>query len=459
MTIKLNDSNVDVPPSMAFLTVNKSQKRIISFENFNITFETVDAFTGHEEIIFFILDFRRFQYVRIPMNDYYVKKIYDKKYYFMITITIDENEKILSLLNVITQTAETAKRAAANNSSSLFLFRDELGETLENNTYPYERDHEFQSNIGEQISYWNSFLADVKVDTSKYEMSIYLHNPELWNLSSDKSFSALSEEVLDTNHLLNSKLFNKPFTRVYLGNEFCMHLQPSTKLVYSWLNKSLIENFEITICTPPISEQKIDSYRILLKEINDWCIAHDKTIEVVFNDWGILKLLLNYKVIIPVLGRLLNSRKKDPRLFYAWGYNKNKDNIKQNSLNELLYQNWLNKNNITRFEFELYEYENIIPETGKHSIHFPMYQIGTAVACTLNALCRNGNRYHQNPIINCPMYCRDFALLYPKHLNMFGYQNSVLGFNQYVNKWLNKYSETQIDRLVYFPIRFRDSKK
>jgi hypothetical protein len=73
----------------------------------------------------------------------------------------------------------------------------------------------------------------------------------------------------------------------------------------------------------------------------------------------------------PVLGVLLNKRRKDVRLPYKHGIGNHVDSLAENNLNCGFYQNYLkNTLNIQRFEFESCGYKVTIPD-GHHSLHLP----------------------------------------------------------------------------------------
>ena len=60
----------------------------------------------------------------------------------------------------------------------------------------------------------------------------------------------------------------------------------------------------------------------LLESVYKWCKDNKNPLEIVINDWGMLKLLENKRDFFQIsLGVLLNKRKKDPRYTYKYSFN------------------------------------------------------------------------------------------------------------------------------------------
>lgn len=93
------------------------------------------------------------------------------------------------------------------------------------------------------------------------------------------------------------------FTRIAYGTEFCEHLLPSEDA----LRAVTASGRPLTFLTPYMSDEGIARLRGLLPLLND--------AEVVFNDWGVLRLLRKeFPHLTPVQGRLLNKSLRDPRV-------------------------------------------------------------------------------------------------------------------------------------------------
>lgn len=83
----------------------------------------------------------------------------------------------------------------------------------------------------------------------------------------------------------------------------------------------------------------------LLEKVDNWCCIHGVNVEIVVNDWAMVEMLCGKTSRLhPVLGTLLNKRKKDPRMKYKSG-----DTLlfQQNSLNAGFYRDFLAENFIS----------------------------------------------------------------------------------------------------------------
>lgn len=189
----------------------------------------------------------------------------------------------------------------------------------------------------------------------------------------------------------------------------------------------------------------------IIGTVYDWCIKSGMKIEIVINDWGMIKLLEDKTDYFTLsLGVLLNKRKKDPRYIYKKGYEKNKDMMSENNLNSKIFSDFLKENKIERYEYENCGYEILIGE-GKHSLQMPFYVTNTSQYCTLYAMCKNLDRGSQKLVNSCPKYCMDYVFAYPKHLKMVGKYNSLFAFDDTLLKdrnMLEKYVNMGIDRIV-----------
>jgi hypothetical protein len=110
------------------------------------------------------------------------------------------------------------------------------------------------------------------------------------------------------------------FDRIYYGAEFCENKIPdlnTLKRVYSSAKKfkkrfTPSENSltGFTLLTPYVTTFGLKR----LEPLFGYLDSQNSNIEVVVNDWGVLKLIRdNYKNLQPVLGRLLTKQRRDPR--------------------------------------------------------------------------------------------------------------------------------------------------
>ena len=237
--------------------------------------------------------------------------------------------------------------------------------------------------------------------------------------------------------------------RLYFGNAFCPHLFPKEHTLQSLIEKASQEHFAVTLVFPILHEAKRRETERLLERLDDWCARRQETLEIVANDWGTAALAAKKKNLIPVLGVLLNKRKKDPRMHYKQG---DSTLLQQNSLNAAFYRNYLKENfGIMQYEWENCGFLQTFPE-GKNSLYFPFCQTNTSQHCTLYAECVNGSRGAQKEVVNCPRYCEQQAFLYPKHLQMIGRYNSLFALDaailEHPEKIARAYARQGVDRFI-----------
>jgi glycosyltransferase involved in cell wall biosynthesis len=101
------------------------------------------------------------------------------------------------------------------------------------------------------------------------------------------------------------------YSRVYFGTEFCQKLIPARQSVEYLLNCTKKIKVAFTFVTPFVTDKGLERLRdifLLLKKEQD-------LIEVVVNDWGVLRLInQEFRQLKPVLGRLMFRLKRDPRI-------------------------------------------------------------------------------------------------------------------------------------------------
>jgi hypothetical protein len=119
------------------------------------------------------------------------------------------------------------------------------------------------------------------------------------------------EQAIFISKVKNIKYYNTSFSRLYFGNEFCEHLIPSVIDLEQVLDFVLGNSLDFTFVSPYVTNDGLRKLEILLQEIS----RKRPNSEVVFNDYGVLRILnTHYPELEPVLGRLLNRMKRGPRL-------------------------------------------------------------------------------------------------------------------------------------------------
>lgn len=107
--------------------------------------------------------------------------------------------------------------------------------------------------------------------------------------------------------------FGQPrFTRLYYGIEFCERLVPPAGHVRRAYEAAAARHLGFSLLTPYVTDSGLGR----LRPIFEWLATqHDRSIEVVVNDWGALGLLRReFLGLRPVLGRLMNRMLRDPRI-------------------------------------------------------------------------------------------------------------------------------------------------
>ena len=328
----------------------------------------------------------------------------------------------------------------------------ELAEELTG--YPAEKDEIFAESLEQQKK---ELFQDVPVNklaealNRVSEVAIELDRSELYQAYLKEDISAFMENYWMQNGFPQAVPDVIP-DRLYIGNQFCHLLFPEERCLFELMEKAQRENISITLVYTYIREDMLKTMDELLAKVDNWCKERQTTVEIVVNDWAMVGILRKYpKRMTPLLGTLLNKRKKDPRMGYKKG-----DRIlyEQNSLNAECYRKFLGEEcNIWRYEWESCGYAQNFPGTlnGKNSLHFPFYQTNTSQYCPLHAICTDGERGKQKLVTNCPHFCEQNILLYPKHLHMVGRYNSLFGVDTEILKHPEKLLadvEAGIDRLV-----------
>lgn len=104
--------------------------------------------------------------------------------------------------------------------------------------------------------------------------------------------------------------------RIYFGNEFCQNLIPAPDTLKRWYFFTRAKNKEFSFVTPFVTNLGLKRLKDLLAFLN--CQGE---VEVVFNDWGVFKLIKdNFSNLKPVLGRLLTKQRRDPRMLKIFSH-------------------------------------------------------------------------------------------------------------------------------------------
>lgn len=218
------------------------------------------------------------------------------------------------------------------------------------------------------------------------------------------------ERALYTTRVADLKHYDSSFFRIYFGNEFCQHLVPSVNDLDQALKLVSENNLGFTLVTPYVTDEGL---RIL--EPLFWRIEEAKPgSEVVFNDWGVLRILNEkHPNLEPVMGRLLNKMKRGPRLMNLLESlpKSTIDYFRSCSLDVPLYRQFLIGNRVRRVELDnlLQGIALDFSNSGiSASLYIPYAYITTTRLC-LAVSCDVKGKEDEIGILPCKMECQKYT--------------------------------------------------
>jgi len=146
----------------------------------------------------------------------------------------------------------------------------------------------------------------------------------------------------------NLRYLNPDFKRVHFGVEFCERLLPAKTELQETHAEVAGRGLAFTFVTPYVTEDGLQKVQNLLKLLPD-------ATEVVFNDWGVFRLLHEqFPQLVPVLGRMLTKIKRGPRImnFIDRLPKDALDHLRSTNLGVPRYTDFLFANNIRRAELD-----------------------------------------------------------------------------------------------------------
>ncbi len=266
------------------------------------------------------------------------------------------------------------------------------------------------------------------------------------------------EYALETEKFDN-KLLDKNISRIYFGDAFCQNLIPNKNLLLETYKKVIDAGKKFTFNTPFLNDDNISKE---LKNIECLC-NYNKNFEIVVNDYG---LFFEIRRVFPDiklnLGRLLTKQKTDPNIIkksnnisskkdikksLSVTLSKNKNiykHFKASMINDKLYQQYLLKNNVIRFEMEylIWDMDLSFNKKFKVSIYYPYAHITTTRNCGIANM----------SYTKCNKACNDIKLEIKNPSSFFNYfliRNAVY-YN--IENFMTKESvkkHNNIDRIVF----------
>ena len=266
---------------------------------------------------------------------------------------------------------------------------------------------------------------------AKPEFALELDHPRAYTLFLQKSTEEFLEDYQERYPVFRDWLQGRNVNRFYIGNAFCHLLFPETEQLFALLEKAEKELLQVTFTFSYVREYQLVQTEKLLEKLSQWCRKENRKLEIEVNDWAMADMLKSdFPELIPCYGRLLNKRKKDPRMAYKKG---NVKLLQENNLNAKFYLEYLEQEfGIRCFEWESCGYAQKFPEPAadrsvEHHLHLPFYQTNTSQYCTLYAGSVFGDRGRQQLVTGCDRRCEWQTYLYPRHLDMVGRYNSLFG--------------------------------
>jgi hypothetical protein len=223
------------------------------------------------------------------------------------------------------------------------------------------------------------------------------------------------ERALFISKRRNTRYFAEQFTRLYFGNEFCQRLLPSDDDIHFFLDFVLKRESELTLVTPYVTDEGLKRVRRLVRILS----RERPTAEVVFNDWGVLRVLEKEGGSLkPVLGRLLTKTKRGPRLLHLWDRlpKAAQEFFQGTNLTVPMYRRFLTDHGVTRAELDNPFQELSLAGIGEEislSLYVPFAYVTTTRFC-LVASCDVPERKGMVGVFPCKTECQKYTF-YLRH--------------------------------------------
>ncbi len=205
----------------------------------------------------------------------------------------------------------------------------------------------------------------------------------------------------------NIKYLSSDYQRVYFGNEFCERLLPNSKIFTEIRQEINDRGLNFSFVTPYVTEEGIRKVTGLLETLPE-------ATEVVFNDWGVLRIIRqNFSHLSLVQGRLLTKFKRGPRIAHFL------DTLPPDALLHLrstnlgvpAYQRFLKENYIHRVELDN-PIQGIdlsgVPADLQLSLYIPFAYVSTTRFC-LVANCDIPEKKGMIGVFPCHQECQKYT--------------------------------------------------
>jgi len=315
-------------------------------------------------------------------------------------------------------------QAALRDFGGLIRDREEMDETELAEKYTgCAAGGEIQESLLAQKRKWFS-AAGGPYARGEWELALSLDHPGKCEAYLNMDKDAFQRHFLAESGLDGYALFERPATRLYVGNAWCHRLCPDGDILAAIRQKAAGDGLEISLVLPGVGRMEV---------------PEDFWGEIVVNDLGAVRRLRGRRL---VLGTMLNRRRKDPRLGSA------SENGDSNALNDPVWLAWLREMGVERIEYESGGRVARLAQ-GKCSLHLPFYQTNTGHDCVLSAACRGLDAGVGHG--ECRRECMEYALMYPDGMRLIGRYNSLFAADTQIlqqQEMLQNWLDQGVDRLV-----------
>lgn len=291
-------------------------------------------------------------------------------------------------------------------------------------------------------------------------LALYLSLPEGLRRLKERALEAYLEEKAGAADSDLQPFFDLPLGRFYVGAEFCTHLMPKPASIHRLAAVLKRVRVPFTFLTPPAPQNALTTVRETLSCLERLAADREETIEVVVNDWGVLRMMGQFPTLRPVLGRGMSKLYNDTQFRVAEDplFAKVLPELRSNSCSDPRYRAYLQSQGIQRIEFDW-------PEQGVDmdssdwglalSLYLPFVYVASGRRCATGAsTLPYFERSRLEPV--CSQPCRDVAIEVPTARReagptLFGRGNTLYFRSSHLAELLpQRLSAMGIDRVVLF---------
>lgn len=283
------------------------------------------------------------------------------------------------------------------------------------------------------------------------------------NLWESSPFSEMERETAGfVREALQNKLRRVAPQRLYFGSEYCQYRLPRPKdLLKAWQTAE-DNRLSFTLVTPYLPQSGLSRLVELLETLK-----HERELEVVVNDWGILHLLRRaYPQFQPVVGRLLNKMIRDPRVAHLYGREgapvRARQSFRQSAYTVSYFRSFLEKMAVKRVELDnAIQGMDLQFDSGLDvSLHIGYGCVATGRSCLVGTLHKPKEEKFKGDVV-CRQQCQHYQAglinvrerLGPLPMRMVQKGNSVFyqQTKELIDRGINWAFSHQVNRLVFSP--------